>query len=447
MIKALFSKLNFEPTGVANVAQSACIEDVLLLKVKSQQQQEEVINKALSKDFKGAIVSPFLCELKGTQSFKASLEEISQLETELINHFYPIPQKKKKIFGVTGTNGKTSTAFFFAEAARQLNFQSLYLGTMGVFFNGKITEDKILTTTPSYLDLRKLLSKYEAADFVSLELSSHALNQGRLECVEFDVCAWTNFTQDHLDYHKTMEEYFKAKLKIKELSNTPIVIPYDESDLRERLSMAHVNFKTTEKLENSYEKIPRFFSEGFVKKNIELALKCLEELRVDLSQLSLAQLPLPPGRFEVIEQSGKTVIIDYAHTPDALRKVVEQAKSLYKGMKIVTLFGCGGDRDKSKRKLMGGVASEVSVRVIVTSDNPRTEEPNTIIEGIIIGVSPNVPLIREVNREEAIRLGIKGLDKDELLIIAGKGHEEYQEINGVRHPFSDREKVLRYIND
>lgn len=440
MIDQLIKDANIVETptikGVSNVIQACTESDVLLLPVNSFEQQEDLIAKNLPKDFKGLLISPFKTNKKINQIVK-SKEEIKEIEKELTEEFYPLPKNLPKIVGVTGTNGKTSVCWLTAELARENGKKALYAGTPGVFLNGTPMPEKVLTTTPSYLSFRKLISTYSDIDLITIEVSSHALEQKRVEGIHLDVAVWTNFTQDHLDFHKTMENYFNAKLKIINYTkgNDLIVHPC-EKELVEKLGSN--NYALAEVV--SDELLPSVFKTGFPRLNLELAITAFKNCDFDLKNLNLDSISLPPGRFQVLEKNGKTFIVDYAHTSDALKSVLAQVRDSYPDKEILTVFGCGGDRDRKKRPLMAAAAEEGSDFVIVTSDNPRTEDPNQIIEDILKGLRKNDHSV-EVDRKKAIELSNSKTDGDWVIVIAGKGHETYQEVNGIRHPFDDTEVV------
>lgn len=428
--------------GVSNVIQACEKNDVLLLPVNSLEQQEDLIEKNLPDDFEGLLISPFKTDRKINHLVKTK-EDIKEIEVALTEEFYPLPNRLPKIVGVTGTNGKTSVCWLTAELARENDKKALYAGTPGVFLNGKAMPEKVLTTTPSYLSFRKLIAKYSEIDLLTIEVSSHALEQNRVKGITLDVAVWTNFTQDHLDFHKTMENYFSAKLKIVNYSkDNEVIVHPSEKELIERLKDRP--FKKAELLPE--ESLPAVYKTGFPRLNLELAVAAFKGCGFDFSNKNLSQISLPPGRFQVIESCGKDFIVDYAHTSDALVSVLAQVRDSYPDKKILTVFGCGGDRDRKKRPLMAAAAEEGSDFVIVTSDNPRTENPEQIIEDILEGLKTKNHSV-EVDRKKAIELSNTKTNKDWVVVVAGKGHETYQEINGIRHPFDDTEIVRGLKND
>ncbi|CAM9918454.1 unnamed protein product, partial [Chrysoparadoxa australica] len=333
--------------GVTNVIQNADNKDILLMPCSSKEQLDGLIEKNLKESFDGLLISPF--EPNRKINFKViERADIKSVESDLIDHYYP-HNENVMFVGVTGTNGKTSVAWLFSEVAKLKGKDVLYMGTPGVFLSGKVCPEKILTTTPSYLDLRKLSHMYRGKfDAIVLEVSSHALAQERLKQIRLKAGAWTNFTQDHLDFHKTMEEYFEAKRKIVSLvvGNT-IIIPSHDEILTPRLGSSAVKAKS---LDTYTEIVPPVFKSGFTRDNLEVALCLVEKaFECDLKELNLSEVTLPPGRFQVVEHKKRTFIVDYAHTPDALVSLLTHVREIYPKQEVITVFGCGGDRDRTKR--------------------------------------------------------------------------------------------------
>lgn len=433
MIKSILNSIDLTAyTGVTNVVQNVEEKDILLLPCSSEEQLNDLLDKNLKENFFGLLVSPFKPK-RDVKSLQLEKAEIKELEEHLINHYYPL-QAEVKYIGVTGTNGKTSVCWMFSEIGKALGKQILYMGTPGVFLSGKPQSEKILTTTPSYLDLRKLSHRYKTKfDAIVLEVSSHALAQERLKDITLTSGAWTNFTQDHLDFHKTMEEYFEAKKKIISLTKSKKIITPQNSTLSGKLGSSTV---AAISLDEIFSEIPPIFSSGFTRENLEVALSLFENTFNEVPKgLNLSDVSLPPGRFQVVSHKNKDFIVDYAHTPDALVSLLSHVKEIYSGFEVITVFGCGGDRDKTKRPQMGKAAESGSDKIIVTSDNPRSEEPLAIIQDVLKGVGPDA--LFEVERKKAIQKAFDIAGEKSVIVVAGKGHEDYQEINGVRHKMSD----------
>ena len=432
----------FEAKGITNIIQAATDEDILYIKARSQEQLDKLLNLHLKPDFQGLVVSPFIPENDRLNYQVLKGEEIDKEIEENIERFYPLEKGLPPIFGVTGTNGKTSCCWLFSEIMNQKGKNVLYLGTMGTFLNGVKKEDKIITTTPSYLELRKIYFNHKNdTDYIAIEVSSHALEQGRLGPVSLDVSAWTNFTQDHLDYHKTMENYFAAKKKIveKTKSEEVLILPEEKEVAAGLGSLGKSVDEVIKRI-----KLPNkdhFLGEGFIVKNLKISLAAVGSFNLNVKDINFDKVKLPPGRFEIIENKERFFVVDYAHTPDALEKLLEQVSKTFKKSNVYVLFGCGGDRDRTKRPLMGAAADQSGYNIIITSDNPRSENPETILNDVASGIKRKH--LKIVDRKEAILKAYELSKPRDVIVIAGKGHEDYQEVNGVRSHFSDQEVVRK----
>ncbi len=389
------------------------------------------------------------------------------------------PTDKLKIIGVTGTNGKTTTtniikSLFEAE-------QNNKIGLIGTIEN-KIGDEVIHSqlTTPESLELQKLFLKMAEAgcDRVAMEVSSHALHQNRVYGINFAAGVFTNLTQDHLDYHGSMDEYFKAKkLLFDNLNENAFAITNLDDEygliIVESSRAKRITYGTDQRADVSAENIELFpasttFTVNYQgnkfdietplvgKFNIYNLLAAIStalvfDIKISSIQGSLATLQSVRGRFEnIVSPKGWRVIIDYAHTPDALMKCLLAIRDLMSkqkvsGGKIIIVFGAGGDRDKIKRPIMGKIASELSDVVILTSDNPRSEDPYKIIADIAEGVKHNSGHIQEVDRRNAINKATQLANDGDVILIAGKGHEDYQIIGNQKNHFSDREVVEQII--
>ena len=367
------------------------------------------------------------------------------------------------LIGITGTNGKTTTAYLTYQLLNELGEKTAYIGTIGCYIPGEDVIE-LPNTTPNILDLYELLLTclFKGVKTVAMETSSHGLSQGRTKGLKFKTGLFTNLTQDHLDYHKTMENYLQSKLLLlKQLKGTMIVNSDDE-----------VAYKWDER----YDKITTFGRNGDIKlidyrfentntiitieylgKEYTITTNLLGEFNV-YNYLGVLGIALdrgyriediiyktkdvypPKGRCELIPYNGGIIVVDYAHTPDAVEKII----NTFKGYDVVTVFGCGGDRDKTKRPIMGSIASNLSNVAIVTSDNPRTEDPMRIINDIVAGIKKKNYIISP-DRKKAIELGVNAAKPGTVVLILGKGHEDYQIIGREKHHFSDQEVVKNYI--
>lgn len=381
--------------------------------------------------------------------------------------FYGHPEKEMLMLGVTGTNGKTSTTYMVKSIAEQAGKKVGLIGTIQNMIGDEVIETG--RTTPESADLFALLRQMadEKVDLVIMEVSSHALVQDRVYGIQYQVALFTNLTQDHLDYHKTFDNYLSAKKllfsqcdvavinhddphaeKIMEGLECPIYTTgihtpasYNASEIDIQTSGVRFLLRTPKG-----ESLIRLHISGlFSIYNAMGAAAMMQQAGFSLEQIvsGLEALKGVAGRLQAVNTNGKpfSVYVDYAHTPDALENVLTTVRAFAKA-RVLSLFGCGGDRDRAKRPLMGEIGGRHSDYVIITSDNPRSEEPESIVKAIEEGVKKSgAPYTVIVNRREAIAYALSILEENDILVIAGKGHENYQEINGVKHHFDDKEIV------
>jgi len=372
-----------------------------------------------------------------------------------------------KIIGVTGTNGKTTTCYLLYQALNKLGIKCGYIGTIGFYVDRKVRD--LPNTTPDLLDIYSLfLESYEmGCKYIVMEVSSQALSFERVNGIKFDYAVFTNLTEDHLDYHKTMEKYSLAKQKLfRNLKvNAKAIINIDSQYYKQFL--LHENDNITYGFSDSDYKIIDYkvtnnFNDFIVNHNedIEYKIKTLGKYNIynmlvviiiltelkfnkEIIKEVVSSLDAPVGRMDIINYLNNKIIIDYAHTPDAVTNIINAVKEMNSN-NIYTIIGCGGNRDKEKRPLMGSIATALSSKVIFTSDNPRDEEPLSIIDDIVKGVTKDNYEI-EIDREEAIKKGIQKLENNDILLLLGKGHETYQIIGKDKIHFDDKEKVLKII--
>ncbi|PIE25414.1 MAG: UDP-N-acetylmuramoyl-L-alanyl-D-glutamate--2,6-diaminopimelate ligase [Neptuniibacter caesariensis] len=385
--------------------------------------------------------------------------------------FFDNPSQSMTVVGITGTNGKTSCAHFVAQAMNNIGVKTAVVGTVGNGFPGELMP--ATHTTPDAIELHKLLAKLRAqgAAAVVMEVSSHALEQGRATAVAFDYALFTNLSRDHLDYHGSMEAYGATKAKLfTEFPLQAAIINIDDKFGCKLARNADINGRTVSvgRAQGQYHLTAyRLALQGLEaelktpKGNIAFASKIIGAFNLDnlllvaalLSEQgfshaeirgSLARLDSVPGRMQAVVAANKPlVIIDYAHTPDALEKALQAVRAHTCGA-LWCVFGCGGDRDQGKRELMGRIADEWADHLIVTNDNPRTESPESIIAMIVQGISKHTPEIEE-DRAAAIRLAIQQASSGDVVLIAGKGHEDYQEVGTRRYPFSDLDVSMKLL--
>ena len=374
---------------------------------------------------------------------------------------------KLKIIGVTGTNGKTTSCYLMYQMLQKLGKKAAYLGTLGFYLNDEITETD--NTTPDILTLYKLLLKAveNNIEYLVMEVSSHSLSYERIKGLTFVAGAFTNLTEDHLDYHKTMEAYLNEKLKILNYLKNDAPMLLNSDDASSKKFETYKNYKTygtngTYKIKN-YDIYPdhtnisiEYNNKSFnvttnltSKFNIYNYLTCLStlhELGFSIeSILDITKNIYPPkGRCETFKLNKGYAVVDYAHTPDAVEKVISAYNELKKG-KVITIVGCGGDRDPIKRPIMGNIATSLSDYVIFTNDNPRTEDPKSIMDMIVKdNKNNNYEIIYD--RKEAIHKGIDLLNKNDILLVLGKGHEDYQIIGHTKIHLDDSEIIKEYNN-
>lgn len=363
------------------------------------------------------------------------------------------------VIGITGTNGKTSVAFFISQLLNKLGINTGLIGTLGIANNSQHSNH----TTPDVITLYRALDEYAQNEIntVVLEVSSHGLAQNRIEGLNITQAVFTNFSQDHLDYHQTLEQYKSEKLKLFQLDTlNSVILNMDDANVAEFNTAAgntsQFNFslndfkdiKTTEcgfivQFNDYVFEVP--FLGKFNLMNIMAAYNTLKARDFTDEQIIplLHQLNPPPGRMQ--KNAQQLIWIDYAHTPDAIEKAIITLQNHYPEHKIRVIFGCGGDRDKSKRAKMGKITSKLADTIILTNDNPRSENPQAIIDDILSGIDDSYEVIINENRQIAIENAVITLEEDECLLIAGKGHETTQILSHETLALNDNDMVLAAI--
>lgn len=382
-----------------------------------------------------------------------------------ISDTYSEEVNELNIMGVTGTNGKTTTCYLTYQILNKLGIKTAYIGTIGFYCNGESRE--LPNTTPNIVDLYELLleAKDKGCTNVIMEVSSHSLVLERVKGLKYKVAAFTNLTEDHLDFHKTMDNYFEAKnLLLKQLEGSYIVNVDDDYggkiDYDKVVSLGYkgndikiVDFSDTENGTNinfeykrtSYE-IETNLKSNFNVYNYLTALGLITEMGVNIEDvLKITKEIYPPrGRCEQIKVNNGIAVVDYAHTPDAVLKIIKAFSENKKG-RVITLVGCGGDRDPLKRPIMGKIAVENSDFVVLTSDNPRTEDPQKIMADILEGVKTDNYVV-VLDRKEAIVRALDMMEDNDIVLLLGKGHEDYQILGREKVHFDDKEEVEKYLN-
>lgn len=458
ILKPFIKKLNVltnEAQLLANVTtnlQKAEESDVVFYNINNDAKSWENFKLRLSKARPGLLIlNEEAAAFTDANTVFVEHKQFLEIQKTLMDRLFPA-SGKMKIVGVTGTNGKTTTVNLAMQISTMLGHPAISVGTIGVQDAKGSVYDDLESTTPSYVELRKLIHKFQDKyEVCFIEVSSHSLVQNRLYDLRLEGAAWTSFSQDHLDYHKTMEEYFEAKLLIEKKFLKPertLIVPRLEKELIEKIRQMHpaVRLKVARTLEErGIKEKPLFYHSSYNQSNVEIAMQLNAELFGEdkLSTVDLKNISTPLGRFSLIEiEENKLAIVDYAHTPDALLNIGSAIKKAFPKHSLTVVFGCGGNRDKTKRPLMGKAVMSFADKIVVTSDNPRDEAPEDIIMDIIHGISGSYEAM--VDREKAILHALESMVDNEIVLIAGKGHEEYQEIKGIKYPFSDFNIVSQF---
>ncbi|MBE7011973.1 MAG: UDP-N-acetylmuramoyl-L-alanyl-D-glutamate--2,6-diaminopimelate ligase [Ruminococcaceae bacterium] len=422
---------------------------------------------------KGAVAILAEHSVEGVCATTVIVKNARRETSTIASNFYDHPDKKLKLIGITGTNGKTTTTYLIKSIIENTGKVVGLIGT-----NQNIIGKTVIPshhTTPDFIELMELLSqmKEEGAEYVVMEVSSHSLALDRVAACQFEVGAFTNITQDHLDFHETMENYLEAKSKLFSLCKTGVI--NNDSDaanyLIDKAKNCHI---MTYGINNQSEimaknvnlrgsgidfdlvigdekvRIDLAIPGEFSVYNALTAISCCVRLGFSLAEIAegLKVADGVKGRVEVVRtNTNYTVIIDYAHTPDGLLNIINTIRGFAKA-RVITVFGCGGDRDKAKRPLMGKIAGELSDFCVVTSDNPRSENPSDIIADILAGISGtgcNYAVVE--NRFDAIEFALDHAEKDDIILLAGKGHETYQILKDRTIVFDEREIVLKLVEN
>lgn len=386
---------------------------------------------------------------------------------EFASEFYGNPQKNMKVIMVTGTNGKTTTTYLLKKVLEDAGFSVGLIGTNGTLIGNKHINSNL--TTPDPIELFGILRQMEknGCDFVCMEASAHALYLDKLSGLKADISILTNITQDHLDFFRTMENYVKAKRKLFEPESSRFCVINTDNSLAksifENCAIPAISVGTSKDADiNAFDiaqnRVGQSFTANFVgelqnfnlkldgKFNVSNALGVIavaELLGLDQKQVSksLSSVEPIPGRFNKIDKNGVSVIIDYAHTPDGIQNILTATREIAKKGKVIAVFGCGGNRDAAKRPIMGQIACNLADCVVITSDNPRYEDPEAIIANICKDISGYTNYICEPDRSKAIKKALSLAKSGDVVAILGKGNENYLDVCGKKIPYSDQEEV------
>jgi len=432
------------------------------------------IESAVSKGANSVLLEKMPANISENVTY-LEVENSMQITPLLASNFYNNPTKKLKLIGITGTNGKTTTSYILDSIWKRNNLNSAIIGTIEISYNG-INKSSTMTT-PDSIELAKILNEMcnNGVKAVSMEVSSHALDRYRVDGCQFDGAIFTNLTQDHLDYHETLQNYFNSKKKLftellyaSEKTGKIAIVNIDDefgSRLAGEIKCKTVTYSLNPNNSDIYP-VDYKISSGGIKSEVNTPhgkvvfqsnLIGKHNLYNILSAIGIAlefNIPIKviekalsgnisvPGRLERVENTqGLDVLVDYAHTPDALENVLKALIPLKKAA-IFTVFGCGGDRDRGKRPEMGKIAARLSDMVIITSDNPRTEDPEIILDDIEKGIlkenHEKTKYKRISDRKEAIETALESAESGDIVLLAGKGHEDYQIIGNKKIDFDDR---------
>ncbi|MCQ2974499.1 MAG: UDP-N-acetylmuramoyl-L-alanyl-D-glutamate--2,6-diaminopimelate ligase [Bacteroidales bacterium] len=468
VIGSLEIEINSITADSRKVCEGTCFIAIPGTKVDGHDFIEDTINKGVS-----AIVCTHISD---TIDYKNVSIIIVDNSTEcagiIASAFYNYPSEKLTLTGVTGTNGKTTTATLLYKTFKSLGHKSGLLSTVENYVDEKCYP--ATQTTPDIFTINKLLAEMvnEGCEYCFMEVSSHAIAQKRIAGLNFKLGIFSNITLDHLDYHKTFAEYIKAKklffdnlpktafaLTNGDDKNGMVMVQNSKAKIKTYGLKNFYDFKATI-LECNFEgmlmnicgrEMWTFLPGQFNAYNILAVYSAATLLGINSEEVLtvLSGQRSVKGRFDIVNEAGITAIVDYAHTPDALENVLKTIQNIRcKNQKIITVCGCGGDRDKSKRPLMAKIAVEYSDKVILTSDNPRTENPETILDEMFAGLNTEklkAKAIRITDRKSAIQASCLAAQKNDIILIAGKGHENYQDVNGVKSHFDDKEIVSQQL--
>ena len=447
-------KREIDYSKIVNHTQDVSVDSILCIDHHNREKLDNYIELSLNQNPKYIITSS-KSEVLNDRVLR--FEEYQTIFDHVLHEIAP-NYKKLDYFGVTGTNGKTTTAFYLNQL---IGLDNLFVGTIDEEKKFSFTKEKVLTT-PKLFNIVKLISlQKNNIKSVSLEVSSHALQQNRLGDLKFLISGFTNLSQDHLDYHGSLKNYLHAKSKLFQKGVSEKFVYIDSEDSKKIVEISNIeSYSIGTKEENNVKLIN--FNDGIVNFSLdgnevecELNLsgpKFIENFLLAFSMsyysglynlndliANAKNLTNPPGRFETINHNNKNVVVDYAHTPVAIEEAINYAKSKYKN--VIVILGAGGDRDKRKRKKMGEAATSAD-HIIITNDNPRHEDPIDISKEILEGIPLNKNTDVILDRKEAIYKGVESLKENEVLLILGKGHEKYQEVKDDLFPLDDT-KIAR----
>ncbi len=468
--KLISGSVDFDITGISFDSRKTYAGHLFVAVSGANVNGHDYINKAIEN---GAVAVLIQNDIPAIENITVIKTENSSYSLGVIaSNFYGNPSSKLKLIGITGTNGKTTVATLLYKLFLSLEKKSGLVSTVTNYINNK--EYKADYTTPDALSFNYLLNKMAEAgcEYCFAEISSHSVHQNRIAGLTFSGGVFTNITHDHLDYHKTFSEYLNIKKQFFDsltqdsfvLTNTDdkngkIIIQNTKAktytyavksfaDFKTKIIESHIDGMLLNTANKEYWTL---LTGSFNAYNITAVFATAEILGINEDEIltTLSGLTAVKGRFETIKINNITAVIDYAHSPDALKNVLKTINEIRKpDQDLITVVGAGGDRDKTKRPIMAEIAVKGSTKVILTSDNPRSEDPESIIEDMYAGVkNMKNPVMKIADRKEAINTAVILARKGDIILIAGKGHEDYQEVKGVRKHFDDKETVEEFLTN
>lgn len=483
------SSLEVEVSGIFFDARHVIPDSVFVAISGTKSDGHDYITQAIEKGAMALVVEKPNLVPQTFKGFVLTVPNSRQMLDILASRFYDYPSQKLFCFGVTGTNGKTSITYLLEHILNENKKLTGVMGTVNHRVGTHIWQSEM--TTPDPMTLQKRLQEFiqEGAGYCAMEISSHALDQKRADSVHFNTVIFTNLTLDHLDYHQTMEHYFQSKQRLftdlmwsslkrplfavinvddgfgrkLKVAEPVVAWTYGQRESDFQFKVLKMDYSKTEfELKTPLEKINVTIPLAglFNVYNVVACLAAALSAGVPIAQSvrALQSFSGVPGRLQRVEPAAKNVFIDYAHTPDALENTLNALNDIRKQTqstaqtqmpsqgKIITVFGCGGDRDKSKRPQMAQIAAQKSDYVFITSDNPRTENPEQILKDIVAGIPADFKNFSvEVDREKSIAQALQMATDDDVVLIAGKGHEDYQIIGTTKHHFNDFEVARKYL--
>jgi UDP-N-acetylmuramoyl-L-alanyl-D-glutamate--2,6-diaminopimelate ligase len=458
---------DFQVKGISCNSQEVWTGFVFVAIKGNKEDGHKFIKEAMDRGAKAIVTQGYYSDVKGNEDISfIEVPDTRKALAALASEFYGWPSEKIKVVGITGTNGKTTISYLIEAVLKEEHFNPAVIGTINYRFKNKVVTAK--NTTPGPIEIQSMLAQMlkEGIKYAIMEVSSHALDQQRIAGIDFHSAIFTNLTQDHLDYHLTLENYFQAKAKLfKNLQSSSFCVINNDDNYGRKLKKLTQAQIITYGIEADADVVAKDIKLGVYQTefkvktkegqigfkthligghNVYNILACIswaikEGFKLQVIKSAIEKFSFVPGRLERINSAGYfSVFVDYAHTEDALNNVLRFLRQISTGRRIIVVFGCGGERDKTKRPKMGRVVTGLADYAIITNDNPRSEDPEEIINAIRSGISKNNYCVI-FDRKKAIRQALSIAKSGDIVLIAGKGHEDYQILKDKTIPFDDRE--------